>query len=590
MKRHNLIPWIIFSVVAVVYVFPVLSDISYWGHGDWDQFAFWNAVPRETILRYRQFPLWNPYANGGNVLLAHPDSPFLSPFYIFVLLFGPVLGLKLEIIIHLIIGLGGMFFLSQYMGMGRCSSYLAAFVYMLSSIYALHLTEGQTEWLALAFVPWVFLYYLKSNQEAKNIFVAIFSLGLILTGGVYVFSLFVVFLSIYAVLKALQLKQFTPLKVLIFISAGTFLLCSIKLFPMLEFLNQYPRLIQEKSGVDVATASQMLLSRQQAFLDMRLWDTRVRNGELVHGWHEYGAYVGIIPLLLFLWGAVKRRHTDWPLLSAGLITLFIAVGSKFPIDLWGILKNFPIYSSLTVPSRFMFCFIFSIAIFSGFGLSFFEKTISALNERKNMHWGEALPIIIVFFVLFDLWQVNSPIFKNAFRIPSVKVTRNDHFAQRYRDMNLYEKQLSRSSQYPIFLSNSGIVDAYEIVYVKRGEVRTVLDQDYRGEVYLDKSQGRVLMKYFSPNKLVVDVDAERDDILVVNQNYYRGWKVKKADKVIDAEPFRGLIATPILPGRQKVIFYFIPSGFLLGLLITAGFFLFIISFKVSSRKLKTTVP
>src|SRR3989338_243337 len=571
MKRHALIPWLIFSLVALVYAFPILEKISYWGYSDWDQFTFWNAVPRETILRYHQFPLWNPYANGGNVMLAHPDSPFLSPFYVFVLLFGPVLGLKLEIIIHLIAGLGGMFLLSQYMGMGSRSSYFAAFVYMLSSVYAMHLTEGQMEWLALAFVPWVFLYYLKGIKETRWVLGAIFFLGSILIGGVYVFNLFIVFLSIYAVLKALQLKQLAPIKTLIFILAGTFLLCSIKLFPILEFFSQYPRITHEMSGVDLASLSQMLLSRQQALLDMRLWDTTIKNGELVHGWHEYGAYIGIIPLLLFLWGAVKRFFTDWPFLLAGLIALFIAFGRKFPINLWGVLKSLPVYGSLTVPSRFMFCFIFCVAILSGFGLSCFEQRNLAIHKYWNPAAAKSLTVIVVLVVLFDLWQVNSPIFRHAFGIPPMRVTKSAFFAQRYRGINYYEKKVSRSSQYPIFLSNSGILGAYEVVYIKRGKVRIISDPDYRGEVYLDKSYGKVTMKYFSPNKIIVDVDAKQDDILVVNQNYYRGWRVKKEKKTLHAASYKGLIAASVSRGRQRIIFYYMPFSFLAGFCVTLSF-------------------
>jgi len=108
MKKQNLISIFVFIAVAFFYTLPLLKNFSYWGQMDWDQFTFWNAVPRETLLRYHQFPLWNIYANGGNVLLAHPQSPFLSPLYIFVLIFGPVIGLKIEIIVHLIIGLFGI--------------------------------------------------------------------------------------------------------------------------------------------------------------------------------------------------------------------------------------------------------------------------------------------------------------------------------------------------------------------------------------------------------------------------------------------------------------------------------------------------
>lgn len=156
---------IIFILSTIVFLSPIFKNFSYWWQMDWDQFTFWNAIPGVTILNTINSRFGTPMPTE-----AMSSSPirillFLSPFYIFVLLSGPVAGLKLEIIAYLIIGLLGMFLLSNYMKAGGVSSFLSSFVYMLSSIYALHLTEGHTEWLVMAFVPWLFLYYLKGFEK-----------------------------------------------------------------------------------------------------------------------------------------------------------------------------------------------------------------------------------------------------------------------------------------------------------------------------------------------------------------------------------------------------------------------------------------
>ena len=72
----------IFSLLSVVFCAPILHDIYMWGIHDWDQHFFYNAVPRKSLLKYHQFPLWNPYYCGGNVMLANPQSAFLSPLFI----------------------------------------------------------------------------------------------------------------------------------------------------------------------------------------------------------------------------------------------------------------------------------------------------------------------------------------------------------------------------------------------------------------------------------------------------------------------------------------------------------------------------
>ncbi|MCK5180523.1 MAG: hypothetical protein KAR32_13415 [Candidatus Omnitrophica bacterium] len=583
MKKHNVISLLIFFAVSIAYTLFIFRDISYWGQFDGDQFTFWNAVARKTILEYHQFPLWNPYANGGNILLAHPHSSFLSPLYIFVLMFGPVVGLKVQIIAYLAIGLSGMFLLAQYMRLSRNSSYLTAFVYMLSSIYALHITEGQASWVTMAFVPWVFLYYSKSLKDSKQALGAIVFLGLIfLAGSVDVFNILIAFLSIYAFLKLCQLRCFLPIKMVAIIFAGTFLLCAIKLFPMFEFLFQYPRVTDESSGTNLMTLFNMLLSRKQVFLNdyVLSWQSAKEMG-LKYQWHEYGAYVGIVPLALYFCGVVKRFRENWPLILTGLIFLLIALGSESPINLWKILHSFPIYDSLHVPSRFIFGFVFSVALLSGWGLMFFEKIISATRNKMKISPGEWVSFAVVMCVLFDLLLVNAPIFKEAFRISPLKVARNASFRQRYKDENFlrYEMinsvkcHLSYSSMYPILLSNSGILEAYEVVNVKKGHVRSVSDPDYRGETYLAGSNGNILAEYFSPNKLTIDVHVKVPDVLVINQNYYTGWRVKRNGKILRAGSFNGLIAEPVLPGRHRVTFFYMPLSFLIGLFVSVSFIL-----------------
>jgi len=151
----------------------------------------------------------------------------------------------------------------------------------------------------------------------------------------------------------------------------------------------------------------------------------------------------------------------------------------------------------------MFCFIFYVAILSGFGLSFLEKSVFVAGDNKDFWACKLLPILVVSVVLLDLWQVNSPIFKNPFKIPPIEIERDAFFRQKYDYIDFYGEDIyagmmSHSSQYPVFLSNSGILQGYEIVNINRGDVRTINGLDYKGEVYLAKSRGSVFMEYFSP--------------------------------------------------------------------------------------------
>ena len=166
--KQEIIALLIFFAVSLAFAYPVLQKIGNWGIHDWDQHLMYNAVPKNTILEFKQFPLWNPYYCGGNVMLANPQSGFLNPLFIFVLLFGEVIGLKLLIIIYLIIGLLGMFLLARHLKISLISSYLTAFLFMLSGLYAMRVSIGHTVWMQVALMPYVFLFYLKSLENTRT--------------------------------------------------------------------------------------------------------------------------------------------------------------------------------------------------------------------------------------------------------------------------------------------------------------------------------------------------------------------------------------------------------------------------------------
>lgn len=599
--NRAIVPFLIFFAVAVIYAAPLFKNINNWGQMDWDQFTFWNAVPRKTILTYHQFPLWNPYSNGGNVLLAHPHSSFLSPFYLLVLIFGPVPGIKLHIIIFLILGLSGMFLFLKHLGLKEIASYAGSFIFMLSSIYPLHLAEGHVEWLGMAFVPWLFLSYVKSIEKREYVYTGILFFTLMILGGnVYISAIMALCLALYSLIRLWQEKRIVWLKNIVIIFLGAFLLSSLKLFPMLEFLSHSPRRIESVEKNSPLLLPVILLDREQGELySLTKWNSpekkmRVKNnpemeprgqarstifgalsGDILsgtpgqgrgtsrridYGWHEYGAYVGIIPLLLCAAGIFFNFKKEWPLLLVGIIFLLLSLGGGSPVNLWKIAHSLPVYNALHVPSRLILIFIFTLSIFSGLGLSKIEEHMEKTNG------GRPAVCLIALFILFDLCAVNGPILKQAFVIAPVRLKEHAEFRQRYDSANFYHG-LSRSAMYPVFLSNSGILDAYEVIHVRKGHVLAAHDPGYRGEVYLASGKGSAAIASFSPNKIVVSVNADDRDTLVLNQNYYKGWRVE-GDRHMRAVAFNGVIASGVSPADTTIIFRYRPDSFIMGCIVS----------------------
>lgn len=578
------ITFFIFAISAAIFASPIYENFGYWGQMDWDQFTMWNAVPYRTIMEYGQFPLWNPYVNGGNVMLAHPHSPILSPFYVFVLIFGPIAGLKIQIPVHLFIGLYGMFFLGKQFDLGRLARYFSAFVFMFCSMFVLHLTEGHTEWFSMAFVPWYVAFFLKSLDDKKYVFGGIMSLALILlNGSVDVFNIMLVFMGIFAIFKAIKNREVRALKMISVIWLGTFLLCSAKLLPMLEFLSEFPRTTEENSAVPVSALYHIFLDTDQEVLDMMNWEETRKMG-LDYDWHEYGAYIGWIPLLLGLYGFVVYFGHLWPLIGTGIVMFIIGMGSGSILNLWYVLHQLPFFDSLTVPSRFMLGFVFVIAIVSGKVFqsieSFIRQKDQSSKSRFKLGW---LIYVLLTIVIVDLYESNSGVFSNAFVIKPKVLQENTYFAQRYQYVNLYGKRLSNSSLYPLFLANSGVLDAYEVTQVKQGEVRRVTESDYRGEYYLDRPQGEITLVDFTPNRVTLDVNLKEPNLVVLNQNFHKGWKVRAADQSLKAVASEGLVSAFVPAGSYRLDLYYRPDSFVVGVIISLGFILFSAGMIITGR-------
>lgn len=565
MKNNLLAPSLIFLFISIIYVFPLAMSISNWGQMDWDQFTFWSAVSRETILNYHQVPLWNPYSNGGNVLLAHPQSCFCSPFFIFILFFGPILGMKINWIIHLFFGMTGMFLLGRHFNMPKISAYFSAGIFMLCSMFTLHLTEGHTEWLVLAYLPWFFLSFRKSGERGGFLVLAVIFLSLmIFWGALDVPIVTTIFVSFYAVFLSIKKKSFCFIRNVLWVFILTILLCSIKLLPAIEFLRHNQRKAISEKSAEISMLPKILLSRDQNYYYQNTkwaWPQnklKVRGKYFDIGWHEYGAYIGIIPLVLVMIGIFFYGKKHWPLLLTGIVCLLLSLGSNSFLNLWAVINKLPIYNQFEQISRFIAGFIFSITIFSGLGLS----KIEMLSARRGIKIFVSLMVLVVFL---DLMLVNYPLLKQTFNLKPVILNREDEFKNRFRDFNLYSGK-SRSSMYPVFLSNSGIINAYEVIGVKKGNVKIEGEADYKGEVYLLNNRGQVDIVTYTPNRIKLEINVLEPDVLVVNQNYYPGWRMKGINSFV--YPYSGMIAASVPAGKFRISLYYLPDSFIIGLVMT----------------------
>lgn len=545
------IPYILIILIAIVFASPLFKNINNLGANDWDHFCFFDEAPRITISEYHQFPLWNPYSHGGRPLLADPQVGFLKPTFLFTLFFGCVIGLKLEILTMLILGMIGMYLLLSYYEVSVPAAILASSLFGLSSFLSLHIAEGHIWVLPFTYLPFIFLFYLKSIEVKKNIiFAAIFFALLHLAAGtVYAFATIVVFLGAYSIFLSVKLKKIIPVLnlVLILLLAAGF--SAVRILPTIEYLGEHPRFVGSTEITPLDGMYEVLLNREQM-----LWKNHFPGQPW--GWHEFGAYTGLLPLILFAAGLIFLWKKEQPLILSGFLALLVAFGDFASWAPWHILHKLPLFASTHVPSRFIGVFIFVLAVIVGL-------MVDALyNNLKHYPMRKILLCLVIILIITDVMYVNSRTFSQAFPNTPPNITRNATFTQ-IIDHDHWRSG-SRSSMYLDLIANNGVLNGYNPVphevYAKAAE-----DKEYKGEVYITEGTGDAAYSFWSPNKLIVSVKTNDTARLVINQNYDSGWRIQGAKKT---ENFKGLLSTKLYQQDTRVTFYYLPLTFIVGALIS----------------------
>jgi hypothetical protein len=123
---------------ALVFSWPVLGHLTTPGAmGDWDMLMGIKWASYETIVKFHQLPLWDPYKCGGLPMLGNPQSQIISPFFPLTLLYGPFLGTHLQMILSLGLAWSGGYVLARVIGISLLGAVAAATVFPASSWFYL---------------------------------------------------------------------------------------------------------------------------------------------------------------------------------------------------------------------------------------------------------------------------------------------------------------------------------------------------------------------------------------------------------------------------------------------------------------------
>jgi hypothetical protein len=320
------------------------------------------------------------------------------------------------------------------------------------------------------------------------------------------------------------------------------------------------------SGYTIPGLFYFLLShRQNLFGDMGTTG-------YTYGIDENSLYVGIVPFLLFCFFSIRngkqvKKHL---LLIVLLICMvFLMLGNQILPSLYNLLKTLPFFSSFRVAQRFRFDFIIPFALLAGMGLD------RLLSLKIVKQYRQPLFIGIFLFVFIDLMIFNQRnflsktlILKNITKESPRQFKQTAFFSDA---IEYYPNSIPRdfehtkifepwSAEYKALRNNIGVINCS---YTLTGTVAAISSTNsaYKGEWYTQQDSRVISLIKWTPQEISLSLAKKnsqlKEDILILNQNYFPGWYVKRGTMLTEAENTNGLISTRI--HEEKTIqFIYLP--------------------------------
>ena len=531
---------------ALLFAWPLLGHLGQFGaFHDWEFSTELHFVPYFTVWHYHQLPLWNPYKCGGMPMLGNPQSRILTPFFLLHLLTGPVVGLHLEVILHLALAWAGGYVLARTIGISRIGAIVCASVFPSNAWFSLHLGEGHAVFLPAAYLPWIAaLYILASNR--RRLFPASVA-GLLLAlclweGGLYVAIFGVVLIASLTAPMVIVRKSLWPLWSAVCVAAFGAGFIMIKLLPALEVFRAHPREPMGGEGNPWSLLISLLTSRNQDILGPGPG----------FGFQEYGAYISLAFLVLAALGVFGGWRKSFPWIVSGAVFILMARGDSGSHSIWVLLRSIRVFavliSAMRLPSRFLGPMILSLAVLAGLGAD--------LLGRIARPWGARLSLAVLLVGLIDALLVGPPNLKYIFRDSTPRLPQSWEFRQM--------RQLgAKFNMTHVAEANMGALECYEYTDIDTKVVG--YDQEgYRGEQFLI-GPGKVQIERWTPNDLTYSVSSLAPTVLAINQNYDPGWVLTKVIGLVLSRD--GLLGVAVPAGNQTIRLTYRSKPFDYGLIL-----------------------
>ncbi len=553
-KDYNRFIIPLFIILSFIFTLPIIFSGNNLGIEDWDHHMAFLETARQSIVRYGQFPYWDPYHCGGMPLFGSPQSGIISIVFLFVLLLGTTYGVKVGIFFHFIIALSGMYLLIRHNKYSRLSSIVGSIVFSFSGVIASITAVGMLPFIYATYIPFVFLFLQKALESKKDYFIHSLLGGIFLAlayyGGYQVPLLVLPLIILFILASSVKNRNIVVIfRGLIFLFAFIFF-ASPKLALNIDLSNEYPRLTPgEESGYTLPNLFHFLISPVQSMPNSYLFPIK----ELMD---ENTIYIGIASFIALLLG-IKTLDIRYKIVL--IVAFILSLGTNTILSLYNLLKGIPFYDQFRYAQRFRFILLVPISL----------AVAGGIERIKGKYRFEA--ILLSIFITIDLLIFSGlNLFGNAFIVrelswpsektgppePQIKMDVNYRLIKK---LNMSEDQkffyYPWGTEYPAVKNNIATIACYETVgYYSHNNIKD------RVPVITDKD---VSISYWSPNLIMLTLEKGNTPINL-NMNYHSGWHASSEGQERKVVNENGLIKVERENKDKQIILKYDPYKDLFG--------------------------
>jgi hypothetical protein len=565
----------IFAVAAAHSLFvllgPFFKDLQLHGFHDWDSHSAYRYITVISIKKYHEFPFWHPYMSGGYPGWAYIEGApnVISPYLPAYLLLPVQIAERVEIVGEISVAI-----VATYLFVGRYTSSVAirgaiALVYALNGRVALQTSTGHTWHLEYAWFPLILYFFDKSVSSQKLRYAGYGGATMALMvyqGAIYPVPHAAVALGLMTVVIAIASRRLFPIYAYATLGITAVGLSAPKLFPLIDLVRRYPRKVDSNEAVNLGQLVTMFTDQAQSYssppLAMPQW-----------GWHEYGMYIGVIPMVAMVAGLLLARGRNATALKiAGLVFLLLGMGAFHADSPWSFLHRFPPFSSQHVPSRFLQPALLLC-------LTAFAAALGPAFERLIRRFPIADVVLVcgAYWIGLNVATVGQQTTAHVFYMKAPEI----HFADTFHQENLHRHDYTPGDWSGALLlsmfANEGCVKCYGIAETGTPGAIPEGTPQYRGEAYFASGKGSAKIVEWTTNRATVQFEgAAPGDVLVYNMNYDPSWRADGRPAIEHASA----VATEVDAAQGVVKFTYYPRTFNAGLFLC---FVTLLAFFIGTR-------